>query len=181
MRFWTFGPFNAHPEDKPRFWSEVAEAEQEDGFEPKSLRGAIGCYAFVMERGEKLVPWYVGKTNARTGFYGEVFTPHKTAHYRGIVDLKMGWRPKMLLFPLITDTGRFSQAYATNKPLIEWMERTLIGMGLAKNRDLFNKRDTKMLKNCIVDGVFGHFEKRQHYPSALAARRALTDQDDWVA
>lgn len=132
-----------------------------------------------MKRGEKLVPWYVGKTNAMTGFYGEVLTPHKVDHYSNIIAEKPYWTPHMLLFPLITPGERLSRAYKSNKPLIEWMERTLIGMALGKNPNLYNKRDTKLLKNCIVDGVFGSFDKHQHYPAALAARRALTDRQDW--
>lgn len=134
-----------------------------------------------MKRGDKLVPWYVGKTNAKTGFYREVFTSHKIQHYTGIIEQKPGWKPHMLLFPLITPSWRFSKAFATDKPLIEWMERTLIGMALAKNPDLYNKRDTALLKNCIVDGVFGRFGSYQKYPAALAARQALTHHEDWAS
>lgn len=179
MQFWSYGPFSANPLDKTAMWSEVREAEDYEGLETNAIRDSIGCYVFVMQRGKKLLPWYVGKTNAKTGFYREVFADHKVSHYSSIIEWKTGWRPKMLLFPLITSSGRFSAAYKTNKPLIEWMERTLIGMALSKNPDLYNKRDTKMLKNCIVDGVFGDFSKNQRYPAAIAARSALTDHDDW--
>lgn len=175
--FWSFGPWDADPDDQKGFWKQVQDQEELDGFDRNALRDAIGCYLFVMKRGEKLVPWYVGKTNAKTGFYREVFTRHKCDHFSIAKQAKPGWKSQMMLFPLITGSGRFSKAYTADKPVIEWMERTLIGMALAKNSELYNKRDTLKLKTCILDGVFGD-GKYVDYPAAVAARRALTDYAD---
>lgn len=182
MQFWSYGPFPVGAFDDVRhwrssFWQGVDEYDFDAG---GSLRSAIGCYAFVMSRGAKIKPWYVGKTNAISGFEGEIFTDHKLTRYRGVVDTSpSGWKPHILLFPLVTETGRLSRAYKSDKRLIEWMERTLIGMALAKNPDLYNKRDTTMLRKCVVDGVFGEFKAHQRYEGAIAARKALTNHDDW--
>ncbi|CDN46569.1 hypothetical protein [Neorhizobium galegae] len=186
MLFWSYGAFNMPSSFdekywKSIFWLQTHEFNEYDGLTP-TLQKAIGCYVFVMARGDVLRPWYVGKTNARSGFEGEIFTPHKLGHYSTIIaEARMGWRPQMLLFPLVAnqETAQLSTAYKSSKPLIEWMERTLIGMALAKNPDLFNTRDTVKLRNCIVDGVVGKFPKRHRYPGAIAARKALTDLQDW--
>jgi len=36
-----------------------------------------------------------------------------------------------------------------------------------------------MLRKCVVDGVFGEFKAHQRYEGAIAARKALTNHDDW--
>ncbi|MBY3172047.1 MULTISPECIES: hypothetical protein [Rhizobium] len=182
MQFWSYGPFNVGLSNenelwRREFWQEVSEYNDDAG---GMLRNAIGCYVFIMSRAGKLRPWYVGKTNAVAGFQGEIFTEHKLKHYRGVIsEAPQGWKPQMLLFPLITGGGMLSKAYKTDKPLIEWMERTLIGMALAKNPLLYNSKDTTLLRNCIVDGVFGDFKAHQRYDGAIAARKALTDHNDW--
>lgn len=68
MQFWTYGPFACHPTNKRASWTLVRATEEEENYQPNELRHAIDYYVFVMKRGEKLVPWYVGKTKARTGF-----------------------------------------------------------------------------------------------------------------
>lgn len=181
MQFWSYGPFDVRILEDDRywkraFWDAVAEYDEDAG---APLKSAIGCYVFVMSRGTVIRPWYVGKTNAIAGFQGEIFTPHKLKHYKEIIGLcASGWKPQMLLFPLATAGNRLSYAYKTDKPLIEWMERTLIGMGLAKNPQLFNTRDTKWLRECVVDGVFGDYKSHQRYEGAIAARKALTNYED---
>lgn len=185
MQFWTYGPYDvdikkqSESEMKQAFWQQVAESDEAEGFGRGSLKGAIGCYVFYMQYGEKMTPYYVGLTKARTGFGGEIFTPHKINHYRKALTERPRHKGKMLLFPLATPTGYLSLAYETNKPLIEWMERTLIGMALAKNPYLLNVRDTKNLRNCVVDGVFGIQSRHQKYEAASVARKVLTDHDDW--
>lgn len=178
MRFWAYGPLPVNLDDLGSFWNELDSWAEFDGLEAWELRRAIGCYVFAMQRGKKLIPFYVGKTNAKTGFHGEVFTPHKLKHYRSSIAAKPTHKPKMLLFPLITATEKLSRAHTSHRGVIEWMERTLIGMALAKNDQLMNARDTKLLRTCIVDGVFGREGHGHQYDAAMAARRALTDLID---
>lgn len=180
MHFWSFGPFEVDlSQDRSHFWAQVREEEEWESLGHNRLCHAIGCYVFLLRYGDKYRPFYVGKTNAKSGFYSEIFAPHKLDHYQNIISEHPRHTPLMLLFPLRTPTWTLSRAYVTNRPLIEWMERILIGMALAKNPDLYNRRDTKNLKNCIVDGVFGKFSKSQRYEAALVARQTLTDLNDW--
>ena len=178
MRFWAYGPLPIDLDDLSKFWNELDGWAEFDGLEAWELRRAIGCYVFVMQRGKKLIPYYVGKTNAKTGFQGEIFTPHKRKHYRSAIEAKPTYKPKMLLFPLVTATEKLSRGNTLHRGVIAWMERTLIGMALAKNEELLNARDTKLLRTCIVDGVLGKEGHNNHYDAAIAARRALTDLPD---
>lgn len=181
MKFWTYGPFDVTLGDKAAFWHQTKTDVEWDGLQVTDLKHAIGCYLFAMRRGEKLIPYYVGKTTAKTGFEGEIFTPHKIEHYRRAVERRPSYRPQILLFPLTNAThDGFSAAHASQKPLIEWLEKILIGMALARNPDATNARDTKRLKQCIVDGVFGKQTRREKYDAAYYARLALTDQRDWI-
>jgi hypothetical protein len=126
---------------------------------------------FVVKRGETYKPYYVGKTTAQTGFQGEIFQKHKLAHYsRALQKRKMGY---IFLFPLVTNGGRFSRANNTSGPVVEWLERILIGFALRKNADLQNKRDTKLLREVWVEGVFGKQDAGRAYTPAVGARRAL--------
>lgn len=99
-------------------------------------------------------------------------------YYRDIAAAKPRQKPQMMLFPLITNGERLAHAGKVNNDVVEWMERTLIGMALAKNADLYNRRDTKRLREYIVDGVFGAKAHTHRYPASDAARRMLTDHDD---
>lgn len=181
MRFWAHGPFEVPVEAGARrdsFWKQVREDEEYDSLEKNSLCNAVGCYVFLTRWGQTHTPYYVGKACGQAGFYQEVFTPHKTRYYREIAASKPRHKPMMMLFPLITGTGRLARPGKANNDVIEWMERTLIGMALSKNPQLYNKRDTKRLREYIVDGVFGAKAHTHRYPASATARRMLTDHDD---
>ena len=84
MKFDAAGPFSFDPYAKERqwrrqFWEEIEVPENLDG-----LDEAIGCYVYCVERGERTLPWYVGKTTALTGFKGEIFQDPKVMRYREV-------------------------------------------------------------------------------------------------
>ncbi|WP_346294343.1 hypothetical protein [Sphaerothrix gracilis] len=178
MLFWSYGPFEVDLENRRDFWKTLNEWEDYDELPVNSLKCAFGCYSLVMRRGEKYKPWYVGKAHGKDGFKQEIFADHKLKHYRNIIAQNPGWRPYMLLFPLVTPRGCISKSVSTRKPDILWMERTLIAMALARNPNLFNVRDTKNYRNFVLDGVLGPYQKRQKYDAADVARRTFTHFED---
>tara|TARA_R110002020_G_scaffold50791_3_gene143681 strand:- start:6047 stop:6568 length:522 start_codon:yes stop_codon:yes gene_type:complete len=172
MHFQAWGPFEFDG-DIGAFWERVdAEAIRYDT-DPIALRKAIGCYMFSIKRGDTYKPWYVGKTSAQTGFYGEVLTPHKVEHYNGVFETTRRKSGQLIFFTLITSTGHLSRATRSTAALVNWLERMLIGMAIAKNPDLRNKRDTKLLRSVWVEGVFGKQDPGRPFSGATAARKAL--------
>ena len=180
MNFQAWGPFPLDPDDllsespqerKDAFWRFVsAQADRYDTI-PDDLYLAVGCYIFCIEARSKLVPWYVGKTNAASGFYKEILTPHKLNHYRQALEKSRG-AGKIILFPLVTST-KISRASKSSGKTIDWLERMLIGMALVRNPELQNKRDTHLLKNVWVEGVFGQQTAGRPNSAAAAAKKAL--------
>lgn len=173
MRFDTYGPFEVIKKDgqiekgeQSSFWNAVsAESEYWTG-EAKSLQRAIGCYAFVIyDRVYR--PWYVGKTVADGGFRDEIFEKHKRDIYNEYVSQRRG-TPYMFLFPLLTDSGQLSEARIAGAEVIDWLEKTLIGMAFAKNPGLRNVANTKHLRSVSVYGLIG--SRRQGRPDGYTVQ-----------
>jgi hypothetical protein len=162
------------------FSDEVRERGATFEYEQKELERAFGVYVFGISWGEKLTPWYVGQTVAKTGFRGEIFQDHKLKKYNKIVRNHSG-RPVMFLFPLLTPKDRFSQNRAAfNKRLVDWVETMLFGLTLAKNEDCQNLRGMKFLKECTVNGVLGpHYPGRPERQAAQAKRLARVRPRDF--
>ena len=173
MEFTTWGPFETSTSGK-QFWAAVDDQCEEYNYERYELRNAIGCYVFVTKYGSKYTPWYVGKAGGKQGFHQEVLTPHKRGHYKQALEQSKRPSGYLILFPLMTPSGRFSRASESRSSAIENLERMLIGMALAKNPTLRNTRDTKMLRSVYVEGVFGKQDRGRPSPSAGAAKSALT-------
>jgi len=173
--FDVYGPFDIEREagivlrSQPTFWENVREAD--DG-----LDKAIGCYMFCLRHGESITPWYVGMTIAVGGFFVETFTQHKLKVYNDCLDYKRG-RPQMFFFPLMTgnseDVGSFSQNRSQGAATIGWLEKTLMGMALQRNEDLWNQRDTTLPRSVTVRGIMGEARKGRQYGEVTEARRAL--------
>jgi hypothetical protein len=174
MNFNTWGPFECHVQNKPHwkseFWEEVTLMEANCGLDGGALRSAIGCYLFTTRRGDKYTPWYVGKTLAQAGFEGEIFQQHKLNHYNAALSDVGQKKGQIFLFALINvgpgESWSFSRGYKTSKRTIDWLEKTMMGMALRKNINLRNLRDTTLLKNVWVEGVFN--DTRQGAPSKTA-------------
>jgi hypothetical protein len=135
-------------------WAAVRQKCAANGYDEKALERSIGCYAFGIRYGRQLRPWYIGKTVSQLGFRGEVFQIHKREHYDNVIEHHNG-TPVMFLMPLLTPENRFSQDRNVTAPLIEWVEKLLLGIAIAKNQECRNQRDTRYLRNVVVRGIFG--------------------------
>lgn len=168
--FDVYGPYEIDRADRliarkgQSMWDHAEE-------QAEGLARAWGCYMFCIENGQSVMPYYVGKTTAQGGFRDEVFADHKLDVYNWVEEYR--GKRSMLLFPLLTEeSGRFSKN-ASSKPVVEWLERMLIGLALERNADLLNLKDTKLLRSVTVRGVIGEKAKGRPYQEVQYARRAL--------
>lgn len=82
----------------------------------------------------------------------------------------------MLLFPLTTGNPDGHKPFSKNRnkmSVVEWLERTLIGMALQRNPQLLNLRDTTLPKSVTVRGVMGARDKGRPYEEVKYARAAF--------
>lgn len=174
MRYDVYGPFwtprfqrEVTRDALNEFWASVEAAQ--DG-----LSRAVGVYVFTICFGEKLVPWYVGKTNARTGFRGELFQEHKLNHYVSSAERKRG-APAVHLIPKIEpNRGNFARASLRGGVEIDALETAMIAMALRANPDVRNSKKTWFIRNCYVPGIFGP-PVRGKRPTSVATLRAALD------
>jgi hypothetical protein len=178
MYFDAYGPFRVaivHRKitaaQRP-FWKEVRDRSAKYEYDSDELERSFGAYVFGIKWGSNLTPWYVGQTVAKTGFRGEIFQFHKQKICNRVMRKNNG-TPVMFLFPLLTPEDRFSHSRTEpNKLLVDWVEKMLLGLALAKNEYCRNKRSTKFLRECTVNGVMGpHYAGRPEKQAAQA--RAL--------
>ncbi len=128
------------------FWDEEVEAS-EDG-----LSHACGCYLFAIRAGRGTKPWYVGQSNKQT-FRKECLTEHKRGTYNDLLGQRSG-RPLLFLVARRTATGRrFSKPSGTGYRDVDFLENTLIQIGLRRNGHLCNSQNTKMNRNMLVPGI----------------------------
>lgn len=151
MRFAVYGGFqifrkpNNHGEFDKAFWKTVENTEA-------ALPDACGCYAFAIKHGKNIVTWYVGKTEQKT-FRFECFQPTKINYYNEALASHSG-TPLLFLLPRLTAAGtKFSKPTSGKYRDIDYLEKMLIGMALEKNKELFNVRGTKMLREMVVPGI----------------------------
>ena len=126
------------------FWEEI------DG-QKIGLSEAIGCYVFSISAGRGELPWYVGKT--ANAFRLECFQDHKLVHYNDVLAGRERGIPHLTLIARVTDTGRFSNAN-TGIDDVDFLEKYLIGVALERNPDLLNKKETAMIRDIYVPGIF---------------------------
>jgi len=95
MIFECYGPFaldwyTDESQWKSEFWKSVESNPDLEG-----LKNAIGCYVFCLKYGDTYMPWYVGKTENKIGFEGEVFTDHKYDIYEQLIEnILTGWKQR---------------------------------------------------------------------------------------
>jgi hypothetical protein len=175
--FEVYGPFNLKVEGgkicKPTadWWRDVVDVY--DG--PTPERG-IGCYMFTLGNAQ-IKPWYVGKTWCEGGFRDEAFTDHKLEHYNEALSGRKG-PARIFFFPLITrhfhdPNWQLSRDRTSTRRLINWLEKTLIGMALSRNPDLQNARDTTLLRTVRVRGIIGKSPIGRPHGEVALARKAL--------
>jgi hypothetical protein len=173
--FDVYGPFDVARTgglieySQPAFWSEVEDYDT-------GLSKAIGCYMFCLTHGTNIMPWYVGKTWAKNGFRGETFTPHKLVVYNRCINGRRAL-PQLFLFPLMTgtcdDAGNFSHNRSRGRKVIEWLEKTMIGMALQRNPDLGNLNDATLPRSVTVRGIMGEQRRGRAFADVTEACRAF--------
>lgn len=176
MFFEMYGPFKMArdeqviPSRQPEMWEAVRAACAKDGYDEKQLETAIGCYAFGLQFGSTIKPWYVGMTVAEGGFRAEILQVHKRDHYDEVLAEHRG-APVMFLMPLLTPDNRFSRDRGASIPLIKWVEKMLFGLALARNSECRNQRDTKYLRHVEVRGIFNSNPPGASSATVVAARQ----------
>ncbi|MFI4862386.1 MAG: hypothetical protein ACIAXF_17105 [Phycisphaerales bacterium JB063] len=133
------------------FWQEVED-------DTPGLSGACGCYVFRIVSGRGAKPWYVGMAEKQT-FQKECFQPHKILQYIKATRGRKG-RPELLFLAQETSQGRFRKPTQAKRPSICALEGMLIGMGVVRNADLLNVRDTKMYRELEVEGFLNSRKAR---------------------
>lgn len=155
MRYEIYGPYwtprtepKARGEGLRAFWDEMDAAVP-------GLPRAIGIYLFSTCHGDNYTPWYVGKTNAKTGFRGEIFQDHKLSHYVSANQRKKGYPAIHLVAKLEPSRLNFCRASARSGREIDELETVMIGMALRANREVRNSKKTWFNRNCSVPGIIG--------------------------
>jgi hypothetical protein len=155
MQYQVFGPYwspraeqEARGEALRMFWDEIEVLQP-------GLPRAIGIYVFSTCHGENYTPWYVGKTNAKAGFRGEIFQEHKLNHYVGASQRKRGYPAIHLIAKIEPLRGNFCRASQRSGREIDELETVMIGMALRANPHVRNSKKTWFNKTCQVPGIIG--------------------------
>ena len=155
MRYEVYGPFwspraqsEASGDNLRAFWDEIEEMVP-------GLPRAIGIYVFSTCHGENYTPWYVGKTNAKTGFRGEIFQDHKLNHYVRANEQKRGYPAIHLIAKIEPVRENFCRASGRSGREIDELETVIIGMALRANPNVRNSKKTWFNKTCQVPGIIG--------------------------
>jgi hypothetical protein len=139
------------------FWKTVDDVE--DG-----LSRASGCYVFSIKFGQKITPWYVGKTE-KLWFATACFKPANKVIFNDILVQHRG-TPLIFLIPRLTPA---TQAFAIRGKYssIDYLETMLIGCALKRNNELANIRKTKKFKDMHVPGIINSHHKLNKSASDL--------------
>ena len=155
MQYQVYGPYWAPRAEREAtgnalrlFWDEIEELVP-------GLPRAIGIYVFSTCHGETYTPWYVGKTNSKKGFRGEIFQDHKLNHYVSARQRKRGHPAIHLIAKIQPVRGNYCKASERSGRQIDELETVMIGMALRANRDVRNSKKTWFNKNCQVPGIIG--------------------------
>ena len=139
------GLIAADKESLREFW-DYAEVAVEDG-----ISGGIGCYIFSIRAGRGALPWYVGLAEKQS-FRKECFTSHKLVHYNNAVAARRG-TPVLTLVAKYTPGDKLLNPTGNEHKDIQFLETVLISYRLSRNLDLYNTRDTKMIREMVVPGL----------------------------
>jgi hypothetical protein len=155
MQYEVYGPFYAPVRQGEATGQALAAFWDQVGAMHEGLPRAVGVYVFSMSHGTNFTPWYVGKTNAKAGFRGEIFQGHKLDHYLSARERKRGI-PRMHLIAKVEENRRnFCRPSARSGREIDELETVMIGMALRSNPDVRNSKKTWFNKNCQVPGIMG--------------------------
>ncbi|PEQ14502.1 hypothetical protein B2G71_02675 [Novosphingobium sp. PC22D] len=173
MRYEVYGPFWAPRAEAEasglalrHFWDEI------ENMVP-GLPKAIGIYIFSTCHGTNYTPWYVGKTNAKAGFRGEIFHEHKLNHYVSAGQQKRGYPAIHLLAKVEPRRRNFCRASQRSGREIDELETVMIGMALRANPDVRNSKKTWFNKTCQVPGIIGDSITGRPPEAVTSLRNAL--------
>ena len=127
------------------FWSRV-DTELKDG-----LSRAIGCYIFSRRAGKGILPWYVGLAEKQS-FRKECFTSHKLKYYNDEVISRKG-TPLLTFISKYTLGGKLVNPTGNEHRDVQFLEAMLISSCLRRNPNLYNIKDTKLLREMVVPGL----------------------------
>lgn len=136
------------------FWSRVDIEIQE------SLSSGIGCYIFSIRAGKGILPWYVGLAEKQS-FRKECFAAHKLNHYNMAVAGRKG-TPLLTLIAKYTPGQKLVFPNGSEHRDIQFLETMLISTCLRRNSELFNIRDTKLLREMTVPGLINTPQGKAH-------------------
>jgi hypothetical protein len=140
------GLIAADKESLSTFWSRV-DTELEDG-----LSGAIGCYIFSIRAGKGVLPWYVGLAEKQS-FRKECFTSHKLVHYNNAIAKRKGTPLLTLIAKYTPGKKKIIKPTGNEHRDVQFLEMMLISSCVGRNADLYNIRDTKLLREMVVPGL----------------------------
>lgn len=172
MYYEPYGPFslrgfldNGSRNWRAQFWSVVEKHEF-------GLSRAQGVYLFSLRRGDRHMPWYVGKTCSVGGFSQECFQDHKVRTYRNVTSENPG-EPFLHLIALV-ESGRlnFCRPSKSADRYALRVETYLIEMCLARNPELMNDRKTKFVRELEISGVIGQEKYAGRRTNAARALRS---------
>lgn len=174
MNFDILGPFEIPLDEDGKIASSNGPLEpfwQAADDAMPGLRQGHGCYVFCIRTsgGPSYLPWYVGKTEK--GFAKECFQSHKWQHYEKAMAKYKRAKPFMFLIPSLTADGKLSRAKRPRT--ISFLEDYLIGLGISRNDELRNKKDTKYYREICVPGLLNGKAGRNGSRQALRAAMGL--------
>lgn len=155
MHFEVLGPYEL-PTKTIIKKSHIAELKKAISGDEKanSLSVACGCYVFAV-RTSATVPWYVGKAVKQTVMAEATNAAHLQL-YNEILDEYERGIPVLYFLPALQPSGkpRVPAAGEENRPAVDFLEDWLISTALKRNANLWNVRQTKMLRELYVRSLF---------------------------
>lgn len=115
---------------------------------------AVGCYIFSIRAGRGSLPWYVGCAEKQQ-FRNECFTNHKLNHYNNAIAGRKG-TPLLTLVPKLTPRDQFAKPSSNGHRDVQLLENLLISACIQRNSDIFNIKDTKLLREMSVPGLINN-------------------------
>lgn len=169
MRYSIQGPYeltrknrliNDSAASKRSFWNRIDE-------EIEGLSDACGCYVFAAQNR----PWYIGLAEKQP-FKKECFTTHKVNIYNKVLANYERAAPWLYFIAKLTPNDSFSQPSINGHADISALEKVLIGLAIAKNKEVANIRGTRFLRDMNVPGII-NTEQGQGRAHSVQEMRSL--------
>jgi hypothetical protein len=154
MNFDVAGPFeiNRFGKKKNITKESLEYFKEEMEIWEEGLSESCGCYIFSKRAGKGIIPWYIGQS-CRSPMFKEALNPDNITKYNKVLDEK--GTPLLFVIPARTPSGKLRKRPASKGlASITFLERWLIATALKKNPDLINNRETRLLRNLHVTGLF---------------------------